>query len=127
MTPALSLTTVTLGAADPAALARFYRDLLGWPAPHPAGEDETWVALRNPDGGIGLAFQYEPCHVPAVWPGQPGEQQMMAHLEIRVDDLDSGVRRALDCGASLADFQPQQDVRVCFDPAGHPFCLWIET
>jgi hypothetical protein len=25
----------------------------------------------------------------------------------------------------LADFQPQQQVRVCVDPAGHPFCLWV--
>jgi len=28
-------------------------------------------------------------------------------------------------GATLADFQPQDDVRVYFDPAGHPFCLFI--
>ena len=23
--------------------------------------------------------------------------------------------------------QPQEDVRVCLDPAGHPFCLYIEV
>ena len=28
--------------------------------------------------------------------------------------------------AQLADFQPQDDVRVYLDPAGHPFCLWAE-
>jgi hypothetical protein len=22
-------------------------------------------------------------------------------------------------------FRPQDDVRVCLDPAGHPFCLWV--
>ena len=27
-------------------------------------------------------------------------------------------------GASLAPVQPQTDVRVLLDPAGHPFCLW---
>ena len=27
-------------------------------------------------------------------------------------------------GAQEADFQPQDDVRVMFDPAGHPFCLY---
>ena len=26
--------------------------------------------------------------------------------------------------ASLADFQPQDDVCVLFDPSGHPFCLF---
>jgi hypothetical protein len=25
----------------------------------------------------------------------------------------------------VAQFQPQNDVRVCLDPAGHPFCLWV--
>jgi len=28
--------------------------------------------------------------------------------------------------SALADFQPQEDVRVCLDPAGHPFCLYTE-
>jgi hypothetical protein len=28
---------------------------------------------------------------------------------------------------SVAEFQPQEDVRVCLDPAGHPFCLYTET
>jgi len=27
----------------------------------------------------------------------------------------------------LADFQPQDDVRVHVDPDGHPFCLYLET
>jgi hypothetical protein len=26
---------------------------------------------------------------------------------------------------TAAEFQPQGDVRVCLDPAGHPFCLWV--
>lgn len=29
------------------------------------------------------------------------------------------------CGASLAAYQPQPDVRVYLDPAGHPFCLFL--
>jgi hypothetical protein len=28
-------------------------------------------------------------------------------------------------GARLADVQPQDDVRVMLDPAGHPFCLYV--
>jgi hypothetical protein len=27
-------------------------------------------------------------------------------------------------GAVLAEYQPQDDVRVYLDPAGHPFCLF---
>jgi len=124
--PTLTLTTVTLGGADPVALARFYARLLGWQFETDAA-DATWLAVRNPAGGVGLAFQYEEFHARPVWPGRPGEQQMMTHLEIKVDDLAAGVRHALDCGAVLVDFQPQQDVRVCLDPEGHPFCLWIES
>jgi catechol 2,3-dioxygenase-like lactoylglutathione lyase family enzyme len=48
----------------------------------------------------------------------------MMHLEIRVDDLDAAVAHAVAQGATLADFQPQEYVRVCLDPAGHPFCLF---
>ena len=47
---------------------------------------------------------------------------MMMHLEIAVDDLEASVAHAVAQGATLADFQPQEDVRVCLDPAGHPFC-----
>jgi hypothetical protein len=28
-------------------------------------------------------------------------------------------------GAVLAEVQPQDDVRVLFDPSGHPFCLFL--
>jgi hypothetical protein len=50
---------------------------------------------------------------------------MMMHLEIRVDDLEAGCAHARACGATPAAFQPQQGVRVHFDPDGHPFCLYL--
>lgn len=118
-----TLTTINLNAPDPPALARFYARLLGWSI---TTEEPDWVVLRNPEGGIGLSFQLEDIYVPPVWPAKPGEQQMMMHLDIRVDDLEAGCAHAKECGATLADYQPQDDVRVHLDPAGHPFCLWIE-
>ena len=51
----------------------------------------------------------------------------MMHLDIEVDDLEASTADALGMGASLADFQPRQNVRVLFDPAGHPFCLCLDT
>ena len=51
---------------------------------------------------------------------------MMVHLDIKVDDLETAGAHAVSAGATLADFQPQPDVRVYLDPAGHPFCLWVE-
>ena len=49
---------------------------------------------------------------------------MQLHLDIRVDDLAAATEHALATGARLADFQPQDDVRVLLDPAGHPFCFF---
>ncbi|MBA3991535.1 MAG: hypothetical protein H0X54_10945 [Propionibacteriales bacterium] len=35
------------------------------------------------------------------------------------------VTHALEVGADCRSaYQPQQDVRVLLDPAGHPFCLY---
>jgi hypothetical protein len=35
-------------------------------------------------------------------------------------------RFAADLGATVAEHQPQRNVRVLFDPAGHPFCLCLD-
>ena len=118
----LELTTINIGAPDPGALARFYAELLGWEI---RAEEPDWVVLKNPDGGVTLSFQTESSYVRPAWPAGPGDQQMMIHLEIRVDDLDSAVAHATACGATVTDYQPQDDVRVCLDPVGHPFCLWL--
>ncbi|MBD0840407.1 VOC family protein [Streptomyces sp. TRM68416] len=116
------LSTVVLDAPDARALADFYLRLLGYVV---RAEERDWVLVGPPGGGTGLAFQTEPGYVPPLWPGRkPGDQQMMLHLDIEVDDLESETARALAEGARLAEYQPQDDVRVLFDPAGHPFCLW---
>jgi predicted enzyme related to lactoylglutathione lyase len=119
----MTLTAAVLGAPDPRALAVFYQQLLGWPL----GADEPgWVTLR-PAGGAGLSFQAEESHVAPAWPAGPDDQQMQVHLDIEVDDLDAAGAHAIAAGAALAAFQPQEDVRVFLDPAGHPFCLWVKT
>lgn len=119
-TPQFRLSSTVLGSSDPRGLAGFYRDLLGWEV---RVDRPDWVVLRSPSGA-GLSFQREDGHVPPTWPSGPGDQQMQAHLDIGVTHLASGVARAQALGASLADQQPQDDVRVLVDPAGHPFCLF---
>jgi hypothetical protein len=47
----------------------------------------------------------------------------MMHFDFEVGDLSSAVTDAVALGAKVADFQPQDNVRVLLDPAGHPFCL----
>ena len=120
--PNLQLSTVVLGAPDPHTLAEFYQQLLGWPF---GAEEDEWVTLRHPQWPIGLGFQLEPDHVEPNWPARPDDQQMQMHLDIEADDLDEAIAYAQSLGARLADFQPQDDVRVLIDPVGHPFCLWV--
>ncbi len=119
-----TLTAITLNSPDPSALARYYEQLLGWTI---SVDEPGWVVLPNPAGGIGLSFQAEDLYARPTWPAKPGEQQMMLHLEIRVDDLAAGCAHAAACGATMAEHQPQAEVRVHLDPDGHPFCLYVDA
>ncbi len=117
------LSATVLGTTDPPELGRFYARLLGW---NVVRQEPYWVTVRPPAGGTGLSFQHEPYHVPPVWPPAPGEQQIMMHLDIAVDDLDAATGWAIECGATPAKHQPQEHVRVMRDPAGHLFDLFGE-
>jgi catechol 2,3-dioxygenase-like lactoylglutathione lyase family enzyme len=132
--PQMRVSAVTIGAPDPRALAAFYKRLLGWTVaseegPKPgAPPEDGWAQLRPPDGGTGLSslnFEFEADYVPPVWPSVAGKQQIMTHIDIAVKDLEETVTWAVDAGATLADYQPQENVRVMLDPAGHPFCLFL--
>jgi catechol 2,3-dioxygenase-like lactoylglutathione lyase family enzyme len=127
------VSSVTIGAPNPRELAQFYHRLLGWTItasdpPRPGEPPEAgWAQLRAPEDLAGLRtinIEYEREFVRPVWPSEPGRQHITAHLDIPVGDLDAATVRAHDAGAKLAEFQPQQDVRVMVDPAGHPFCLF---
>jgi catechol 2,3-dioxygenase-like lactoylglutathione lyase family enzyme len=121
--PQMMLTGVVLDAPDARELADFYTRLLGW---NTIQEEDHWVTLGAPGGGAGLSFQTESRYVRPVWPAGPGDPQMSVHLDIRVDDLDAAAQHAEKAGATLADYQPQDHVRVYLDPAGHPFCLYLD-
>lgn len=120
--PSMALSGIVLDAPDARALADFYLRLLGWTVVED-GPDS--VMIKAPSGGSALSFQTEPAYIKPTWPAASGDQQMMVHLEIEVDDLVSAGEHAVAAGATLAEFQPQDDVRVYLDPAGHPFCLFL--
>ncbi len=123
MTPEIRFTAAVLGTPDPRGLARFYRDLLGWPI---RDDTDDWATLR-PAGGTGLSFQLETDHVPPVWPQEPGSQQMQQHLDFEVEDLDEACAHAESLGARQlgGHTESEEVVRVYADPAGHPFCLFV--
>jgi hypothetical protein len=112
---------VALEAPDPEVLLRFWSEVLD--APYKLGDDGGG-ALDFGEGVGFLAVQKAEVYEPPVWPPEPGKQGMQLHLDIEVSDLSAAVEHALELGATLAEFQPQDDVRVLLDPAGHPFCLY---
>jgi catechol 2,3-dioxygenase-like lactoylglutathione lyase family enzyme len=122
--PRFTLAATTLDAPDAHELAQFYRGLLGWRV---RKEEPGWVEIASPDGTAGLSFQTEPFFTRPQWPSRRSEQQMMMHLDIEVNDLSSAVDHALALGATMAEVQPQSDVRVLCDRVGHPFCLFVRT
>ncbi|MER6221379.1 VOC family protein [Streptomyces sp. 900105755] len=107
-------------APDPARLARFYAELLEWPIVH---EEPGTAVVAPPQGAVYIVFQEAVGYRPPIWPPVDGEQRTMMHLDFQVADLDAAVAEAVAMGAALVPEQPQDHVRVLFDPAGHPFCL----
>ena len=102
---------------DPARLADFYRQLLGLEV---LLETDDVVALKG--AGILITAERIAHHVPPDWPTGPVPKQV--HLELAVDDLAAAEAAALALGAVRATAQPcPEEYLVCFDPAGHPFCL----
>lgn len=125
--PTITWTTLCLDCADADELAGFYCRLLGWEV---TARDGGWCQAGDPGGGVGLNFQSEPWYRPPVWPEREGEPTKMAHLEILVDDLPAAVEFAVASGATVASPQPAdrdpRGLRVMLDPAGHPFCLFVD-
>ena len=109
---------------DPAAAAAFYSKLLDWPVVH--REPGTSV-LSPPQESVFVVFQFAKDYDRPVWPPLVGRQRTIMHLDMQVDDLASAVAEPESLGAELAEAQPQANVRVMFDPDGHPFCLCQES
>jgi Glyoxalase-like domain len=112
---------VVLDTDDVEILTRFYSELRGWPI---WKMSKDGAALDLGEGVAYLSVQLNPDYVRPTWPGREGNQQMMLHLDFQVTDLRAETARAISLGAKLCDYQPQEDVRVLIDPAGHPFCLY---
>jgi hypothetical protein len=114
-----TLSVIALDCREPQVLAEFYSALSGAPVER---SENDWVQLAG-QGGVALAFQLAPGHVPPQWPGDELPQQI--HLDFDVPDLDAAEAQVLAIGARKHDHQPGKSFRVYLDPAGHPFCLCL--
>lgn len=121
--PEMQLRSIVLDCPDPAALARFYGELLGGEV----HEDPDWSEVRFGPGSPKLAFQRVEPFVAPEWPnGLP--QQL--HLDITVPDLAVASVRALELGARVVQ-EPVDEgdsmYQVHLDPSGHPFCFVMQV
>ncbi|MDT7545803.1 MAG: hypothetical protein QOE99_1913 [Actinomycetota bacterium] len=137
--PLPQLRQVVLDATDARASAEFWRQLLGLvyrpghEAPLPGEPDphgQDWLNLRDPEGRPRLAFQQVDQQPAATWPDQGVPQQLHLDLTVRdVAELDATHDRVLALGGVLRldrSDDPQEPLRVYADPAGHPFCVFVD-
>ncbi|MBE7188781.1 VOC family protein [Jatrophihabitans endophyticus] len=130
MTGSARLRQVVLDTTDVRRLAEFYRGVLGWdyrPGDEPPA-DLDWLVLRNPDGGVSLAFQQTDALPETTWPDADVPQQL--HLDLSVAspaELTAEHDRVVGLGARvrLDRFDdPDEPLYVFADPAGHLFCIF---
>ena len=116
-----------LDCPDPVELANFYSQISGFEVVVAHSDKDgqpQWVELVDVDQ-TRIAFQKIDKYLKPTWPEGPVPQQ--AHLDFDVSDLDVAEQLILKIGAVKSSIQPSSNpddnFRVYFDPAGHPFCL----
>ena len=113
--PVMALYAVTIDAPDASGLARFYAELTGMEVTYDGPEGALVTG-----GDRNLMFQQVADATAPRWPDPEHPQQ--AHLDLMVEDLDTGEARAVELGATRLAAGGER-FRVFTDPAGHPFCL----
>lgn len=111
---AVRFYTVVIDSRDPAALARWWADVLQWQVVFEA-EDEVAIA-KDENTYPGLVF------VPV--PEQKSVKNRL-HIDLAPDDRDAEVQRLLDLGATRADVGQGDDKTwvVLADIEGNEFCV----
>lgn len=109
----LGIATVTIKSVAPVRLAAFWRELLGLvEVEHPTAS----IRLDDPRGrGPTLLIQ----------PSESGPSAGAIHLDLRPDDHERAVARALELGATALDVGQDGSERweVLADPDGNAFCV----
>jgi predicted enzyme related to lactoylglutathione lyase len=108
-----SVYCVTIDCADPAALARFWAEVLGYEKTF-EGDDEVMIEPKN-GGGNALLFLEVP-------DGKKVKNRI--HLDLNPTDQAAEVERVKALGATEVDIG-QKDVSwvVLADPEGNEFCI----
>jgi predicted enzyme related to lactoylglutathione lyase len=107
------LASVVVDCADPRALAPFWVQVTGYGV---RTQDEGWVAIGPPAGGVSIAFQQVP---------EPKVGKNRVHLDLLAEDVEAEARRieALGGRRLWASTDPADVFIVLADPEGNEFCV----
>ncbi|HUF53015.1 MAG TPA: VOC family protein [Dehalococcoidia bacterium] len=112
----LRIATVTIDCADPAPIARWWAEALGWRV---AYEDDDECVIEPPEGGESAA--------PLLFIRVPDAKTVKnrIHLDLRPEDRDAEVARLEGLGAKRINVGQGEDVTwvVMSDPFGNEFCV----
>jgi len=104
---------VVVDAEDPARLARWWAEALGYQIVHE--EPDEVEIRRTPETMPGLLFTPVP-------EAKKGKNRL--HLDLRPDDQEAEVERLVDMGARPVDIgQHEVSWVVLADPEGNEFCV----
>ena len=116
---ALRWQAICIDTVDPAPLARWWADLLGWRLTH---EDDEEIVLEPPAGSPedGVSPDILFLRVP-----EPKSVKDRLHIDLRPDDHAAEVARAEALGATRVDIGQGDDKTwvVLADPEGNEFCI----
>jgi predicted enzyme related to lactoylglutathione lyase len=106
--------TVVVDAHDPAALARFWAEVLDWKIFYES--DDEVVVTTHDETHPGLVFGRSP---------DDKATKNRLHIDLAPDDQDAEVERILALGATRADVGQSGDEGwvVLADPEGNEFCV----
>lgn len=118
----LRLQSITVDAHDPAALAQFWADVLGWKIGEGVDDIEVWIERElgdpNNTGFPDILFLRNP---------DSKSVKNRLHLDLRPDDQAAEVARLEKLGAKRIDIG-QNETESCTwvvmaDPEGNEFCV----
>lgn len=115
----IRIQCVAIDANDPAALARFWREVLDWRLTY---EDADEVVLEPPEGSPedGVSPDLVFLRVP-----EAKQAKGRLHLDLRPADQQAEADRIVALGATRADVGQSGDESwiVLADPEGNEFCI----
>jgi hypothetical protein len=115
---ALRWQCICIDSTEPAPLAHWWAELLGWRVTH-EGADEVVLEppAGSPEDGVSPDILF--LKVP-----EEKAEKVRIHLDLRPDDHDAEVARARSLGATPVDIgQGDQTWTVLADPQGNEFCI----